>query len=145
MLKFTRQKPIGNFIADFYCSELLLVIEVDGDTHANQEAYDELRSEILSNKYNIEVIRYSNDEVLKNIEGVYTDLIEKIKKRKQYIQQTPHPPLSGGGKRWLHIRNKESDFDFLRNYQKRFYESPPVKGDEGGSDPTRSFTVLKTI
>ena len=99
MLKFTRQKPIENFIADFYCSELLLVIEVDGDTHANQEAYDELRSEILSEKYNIEVIRYSNDEVLNNIEGVYTDLIEKIKKRKQNINLTPHPPLSGGGKK----------------------------------------------
>ena len=39
-LKFTRQKPLGEYIVDFYCAELMLAIEIDGDTHANQEQYD---------------------------------------------------------------------------------------------------------
>ncbi|MBU3978908.1 endonuclease domain-containing protein, partial [Patescibacteria group bacterium] len=43
--KFTRQKPLDTFIADFYCAQLLLVIEIDGDTHAQQEEYDALRSD----------------------------------------------------------------------------------------------------
>jgi len=75
--KFHRQKPLDNFIADFYCPELMLVIEIDGDSHARQEEYDLLRSEKLS-VYGINVIRYTNDDVLSNIEGVHKDLRDKV-------------------------------------------------------------------
>jgi len=77
--KFHRQKPLDNFIVDFYCPELMLAIEIDGDSHAKQEQYDLLRSEKLS-AYCIHVVRYTNDDILFNIEGVYKDLINKIKK-----------------------------------------------------------------
>lgn len=77
--KFHRQKPLDNFIADFYCAELMLVIEIDGDSHAGQEEYDTIRSEKL-NEYGIKVIRYTNNDVLFNIGGVYQDLKNKIKK-----------------------------------------------------------------
>ena len=76
-LKFTRQKPLNKYIVDFYCAELMLAIEIDGDTHADQEQYDKHRTEDL-NKYGIEVIRYTNAEVLNNLEGVYQDLCERI-------------------------------------------------------------------
>ena len=76
-LKFTRQKPLDEYIVDFYCAELMLVIEIDGDTHADQEQYDKRRTENL-NKYGIEVIRYTNAEVLNNLEGVYQDLSKRI-------------------------------------------------------------------
>src|SRR5581483_10587827 len=56
---FLRQKPLDRFIADFYCAKLMLVIEVDGDVHANQKEYDAVRSEELL-KYGIQVIRFKN-------------------------------------------------------------------------------------
>ncbi len=77
--KFLRQKPLDNFIADFYCAKLMLVIEIDGDSHAAQEEYDILRSEKLD-AYGIKVIRYTNDDIIFNIEGVFRDLKERIKK-----------------------------------------------------------------
>ncbi len=75
--KFIRQKPIGNFILDFYCSELQIAIEVDGDSHAGNEAYDAARTDKLG-EYGIRVIRYTNDEVLNNINGVHQDLLSKL-------------------------------------------------------------------
>ena len=95
-LKFTRQKPLDQFIADFYCAELRLVIEVDGDSHAGREHYDILRSDLLNKKYGIECIRYSHSEILDNASGVFDDLVMKIEAKKK---QTPSDsPLSGGGK-----------------------------------------------
>ncbi len=76
--KFLRQKPLDNFIADFYCAELMLVIEIDGDSHIRQKEYDILRSEKLE-AYGIKVVRYTNSDITSSIEGVYRDLKEKIK------------------------------------------------------------------
>jgi len=91
-LKFTRQKPLDEYIVDFYCAELMLVIEIDGDSHAEQAEYDEQRTARL-NRLGIEVIRYTNREVLNNLEGVYSDLLERIRVRRQ---KPPKSPLSGG-------------------------------------------------
>jgi very-short-patch-repair endonuclease len=76
--KFTRQKPLANYIVDFYCAELHLAIEIDGDSHAESMAYDLQRTQAL-NKMGISVIRYTNDEVLNNFDGVYDDLACKVK------------------------------------------------------------------
>lgn len=75
--KFLRQKPIANYIVDFYCSELRLVIEIDGDSHAESIGYDAQRTRILNN-HGLTVIRYSNSEVLTNIHGVLDDLTAQI-------------------------------------------------------------------
>ena len=72
-LKFTRQKPIGPFIVDFYCAELMLAIEIDGDSHQEKSFYDEKRTEKMT-AYGITVIRYLNKDVLLNIHGVCLDL-----------------------------------------------------------------------
>ena len=80
-LKFTRQKPLDEYIVDFYCAKLMLAIEIDGDTHAGQKQYDEDRTKNL-NKFGVEVIRYTNAEVLNNLEGVYQDLHKHISARK---------------------------------------------------------------
>ena len=76
--KFLRQKPIDNFIVDFYCSELRLVIEIDGDSHADSVEYDAERTKILE-AAGLTVVRYTNDEVLRNIHGVFDDLCQRIK------------------------------------------------------------------
>jgi very-short-patch-repair endonuclease len=75
-LKFRRQHPISKFIADFYCHEVKLVIELDGGIHStsDQKEYDIGRSEEL-NQYEVTVIRFNNDEVLNEHETV----LEKIK------------------------------------------------------------------
>ena len=75
--KFLRQKPIGGYIVDFYCSELQLVIEIDGDSHAETAEYDLERTRFL-NALGLQVIRYTNNEVLGNIDGIYENLSQWI-------------------------------------------------------------------
>ena len=95
-LKFTRQKPLDKYIVDFYCAELMLAIEIDGDTHAEQQQYDENRTHRLKT-LGVEVIRYTNAEVMNNLEGVYEDLLERVGERQSTTSSTPlNPPLSGG-------------------------------------------------
>jgi very-short-patch-repair endonuclease len=66
-----RQKPINNFIVDFYCAKLKLVIEIDGDSHFTNDGkdYDQERTQILEG-YGLRVMRFTNDEVLKDFAGV---------------------------------------------------------------------------
>ena len=70
-LKFKRQVLIGNYIADFVCKEKMLIIEIDGGQHNTDEniEYDKIRSEYL-NSEGYRVIRFWNNDVLNNIEGV---------------------------------------------------------------------------
>ena len=91
-LKFSRQKPLGQYIVDFYCSEVLLAIVIDGDSHAEQKIYDQKRTKRL-NDLGITVIRYTNEEVMNNISGVY----EELKKNIENLKQPPQSPLTGGG------------------------------------------------
>jgi very-short-patch-repair endonuclease len=95
--KFLRQKPLDHFIVDFYCSKLGLVIEIDGDSHAETAEYDRERTRVLG-AYGLEVVRYTNDEVLRNIEGVYEDLLRRISNPPQSPlvrgeEKPPNPPL----------------------------------------------------
>lgn len=78
-IKFRRQHGIGHYIVDFYCPELKLVIEVDGDSHFSAEAkgYDKVRDDFMLS-LDIMTIRLKNDEVMKNIEGVYQHIKHQI-------------------------------------------------------------------
>ena len=69
--KFTRQKPLGSYIADFYCSTAKLVIEIDGDSHftAGAEANDTQRTAVLAG-LGVRVIRFTNLEVREQFEAV---------------------------------------------------------------------------
>jgi very-short-patch-repair endonuclease len=77
--KFRRQTPIGPYIADFCCMELKLVIELDGGQHfvGDGPAYDSARTEFLMGK-GFSVRRYSNLDVLKNLDGVLQDIYEVV-------------------------------------------------------------------
>lgn len=70
-VKVVRQRPIGYFIADFYCSKAGLVIEVDGSQHYTPDGkeYDDFRSEVI-NILDVDVIRFSNSDIDNNFEGV---------------------------------------------------------------------------
>lgn len=76
-VRFSRQKILGKYVADFYCAKANLVIELDGSQHYQEKElnYDKARTEYLS-KFNIKVVRIPNNEVNKNFDGVcrYIDM-----------------------------------------------------------------------
>ena len=76
--KFRRQHPIGSFIVDFYCPAAKLVIEIDGDTHADQVEYDQARTEWIESQ-GYRVIRFTNREVRENISVVVEAILEQCK------------------------------------------------------------------
>ena len=82
-VKFRRQHSIGNYIADFYCPSIKLVIELDGSVHFTEEGleYDKIREEFM-NSLGIKTLRFNNNDVMKNIEGV----LEEIKKTLQNLE-----------------------------------------------------------
>ncbi|PHV63492.1 endonuclease domain-containing protein [Cyanobacterium aponinum] len=87
--KFMKQRPINNFIVDFYCAKAKLIIEIDGDTHFTNDgiAYDLTRTAILES-YGLKVIRFTNHDVIHSFEGV-CQAIEKA-------LEIPPPPLNKG-------------------------------------------------
>jgi len=86
--KFRRQHPVDIFIVDFYCHSLRLVIEVDRDYHLekNQYEYDIGRSGELEN-WGLKVIRYTNDEILTNLNNVIQKIQTEINIRKIKIDK----------------------------------------------------------
>lgn len=79
-LRFRSQHPIDIFIADFYCHEARLVIEIDGDIHNGQFEYDDGREAEIE-KYNIKVIRFSNNEIINEIDTVIIKIKAIVKER----------------------------------------------------------------
>jgi very-short-patch-repair endonuclease len=71
--KFRRHTVIGPYVGDFTCRGAMLVIEVDGDTHATTQEYDEERTRDMA-AVGWRVVRFTNAEVMGNIEGVLTHL-----------------------------------------------------------------------
>ncbi len=80
-VKFRRQYSISHYIADFYSPTLKLVIELDGSQHFTPEAleYDKIREEFM-NTLGIKTIRFNNNEVMTNIEGVLERIKENVKR-----------------------------------------------------------------
>jgi very-short-patch-repair endonuclease len=94
--RFRRQHPLGGYILDFYCPELKLTVELDGGGHAqdNQKCHDEQRTEHLI-KYGVTVLRFWNNDVFSNLEGVLLKIAE-------YLPEPPSltlPPEGGGDMR----------------------------------------------
>ena len=92
-IKFRRQQPVEDYIVDFLSFSPKLVIELDGSQHVDNRRYDEQRDACLR-KNGFDVLRFWNNEVFENIEGV-TDVI------RQYClgatSPTPLPPPARGG------------------------------------------------
>ena len=79
-LKFRRQHPILDFVVDFYCHELKLIIEADGKYHEDDDAqyYDSEREKELK-RYGFSIIRFTNGEILNDIDGVFKRLRKQVK------------------------------------------------------------------
>jgi len=87
--KFQRQKPIDWYIVDFFCNELKLIIEIDGDSHFTDEAikYDAERTKVLE-RLGFQVMRFTNEEVFHHFEEVCKKIIDH--------RTSPTPPSKGG-------------------------------------------------
>ena len=74
---FHRQKPVGEYILDFFCPRLMLAIEIDGSSHENRNREDQNRQRELEKK-GIRFLRFPDEEVKQNIEGVVEDIAEWV-------------------------------------------------------------------
>ena len=99
-VKFRRQHPLGNYIADFACLSPQLIIELDGSQHADQVPYDQRRDAYFRSQ-GFEMIRFPSHEPLRNMQGVLTvvvDVLERLQgpapipafpQRGKELRQTP--------------------------------------------------------
>jgi very-short-patch-repair endonuclease len=88
---FRRQVQIGRFIADFASHKVKLVIEVDGGQHSSRAVNDAERTKVFQ-EHGYRVMRYWNNDVLANIDGVLEDI-------QRAIAATPTPSPQGGGEK----------------------------------------------
>ena len=97
--KFWRQVPVGPFFADFVCFDARLVIEVDGGQHSDS-VMDQRRDRWFEAK-GFMVLRYWNNDVLRNLEGVLTALLETLQARAAHpaprLRSAPPSPAGGAG------------------------------------------------
>jgi leucyl-tRNA synthetase len=86
-IRFRRQHPIGSFILDFYCAQARLGIEIDGGYHEEnaQAENDASRSAVILQRRGIDVVRFSNDEVLEDLPAVWEAI------RREVALRTPSP------------------------------------------------------
>ena len=89
-VRIRRQHPVWKFIADFYCHEVKLIIEINGGIHLRPEnkEYDISRDTILK-EFQIEILRFTNDEVINGPELVIEKIKRVIETLKQKLEQKP--------------------------------------------------------
>jgi very-short-patch-repair endonuclease len=90
--RFRRQVPIGHYIVDFACHDARLVIEIDGGQH-DLESPDEIRRTRFIEREGYRVIRFWNNDVLSNLEGVYGVIIGALAQRHPHLTS----PIEGEG------------------------------------------------
>jgi very-short-patch-repair endonuclease len=96
---FRRQVPLGRYYADFACHHARLVIEIDGDTHFTRTGLNhDLERDIFLRSQGYRTIRYTNTDVLRNMDGVATHLLSRLAEMPlrpgvpQSIADPDHPP-----------------------------------------------------
>jgi very-short-patch-repair endonuclease len=90
-VRIRRQHPVWKFIADFYCHEVKLVIEIDGGIHLRPEnkEYD-ISREIILKEFQIEIVRFTDDEVSNEPDLVIEKIKRTIDALKQKLVQKPN-------------------------------------------------------
>lgn len=119
--KFTRQHPLGRYIVDFLCREKWLAVELDGSQHA-ESARDAARTEWL-NAQGYSVLRFWNDEALRERESVLDTILALLEKR-----------AGGGGLRFAPARPSPAPLP-------RGHLSPEGRGSDSGSAERLTSTI----
>jgi very-short-patch-repair endonuclease len=76
-VKFRRQHPLGNYIADFACLDPQLIVELDGSQHADQKTYDQRRDQYFASQ-GFAVLRFATNDPLLNLAGVLTAILDQL-------------------------------------------------------------------
>ncbi len=93
---FHRQKPIDNYIVDFFCNRLKLAIECDGYSHQLEEVFDkDVQKTTRLNSLGISVLRFSDNQVLKDFNNVWSAIEIYVKEFEKRGNHAPDPPLEG--------------------------------------------------
>jgi very-short-patch-repair endonuclease len=90
--KFSRQMPVGTYVADFLCRELRLIVEIDGYSHDLRMEHDAARTRCLKEE-GFTVIRFTNADVFERVEGVLLQISEVLER----LQPHPQPLPQAGG------------------------------------------------
>ena len=85
--KFRRQQPLAPYVADFFCAEARLVVELDGESHGEREAYDARRTKRLT-RGGLHVIRFENDDVYNFLDAVLEEILRECERL------APHPSVN---------------------------------------------------
>ncbi len=96
--KFRRQYSVNQYVIDFYCPELKLAIEIDGDSHFSIAAqrYDSERQKFIES-FGIQFLRFVNNDIYENVDGVLLMIHEWIIKNRDKKHSSPLSPPRGGG------------------------------------------------
>ncbi|WP_431124985.1 endonuclease domain-containing protein [Variovorax paradoxus] len=100
-VKFRRQHPIGNYIADFACLDPLLIVELDGSQHQGQHSYDARRDAFL-HAQGFEVLRFGSNDPFVNFEGVLQAVLNRLNELKAACPHPNLPPEGEGAKSRSH-------------------------------------------
>lgn len=84
-VEFHRQVPIDNFIVDFYCHELMLAIEIDGNSHDDKQDYDQNRQQILEN-LGVRFIRFRDIDVKQKMGWVLEELMICVEESRDFLK-----------------------------------------------------------
>jgi len=90
-VKFRRQHPLLSFVLDFVCLDLKLIVELDGSQHADAQSYDDYRTKCLNDAGYL-VLRFWNNQVIEELEGVVEEIYRQIELRKLALNRNPSPP-----------------------------------------------------
>lgn len=147
---FHRQKPIDNYIVDFFCYDLMLVIEIDGKSHEGKEAYDEARQKRLE-YLGLRFLRFQDHDVKKQIHWVVEEIELWINKNR--AGHPPGPPFRGEPNREVSDSTSEisrSDKNILSENSNAAKTSismhftiPPAKGGKGGVE--QNTQLIKSL
>ncbi len=95
-IKFRRQQPVGKYIADYYCADAKIILELDGDSHAGRERNDARRDVCFASE-GIKVIRVWDIEIFTNLDGVLELIFNTFRERQTFpLTPNPSPPLGRG-------------------------------------------------
>ena len=94
--KFRRQHPVKPFIADFYCHEAALVIEMDGESHLGRETYDRRRQDCWE-AHGLKILRFYNNDIPANLDEMMECIFRECRSRSpQKIEDKNLPPSPSG-------------------------------------------------
>jgi leucyl-tRNA synthetase/8-oxo-dGTP pyrophosphatase MutT (NUDIX family) len=95
-MKWRRQHPLGNYIADFYCHEAKLVLEIDGPQHESQKQYDTERDQYVSEELGLTIIKISSDDLYEQPGLLFEMIDEKSPSPQNLPHPNPHPTATLG-------------------------------------------------